>query len=174
MRLPYDTSLVLIRYGIIFIMDSTSLSSTNEIEQIPVENPPEPKQENRRTAIILGVILFLVLAGTITALVFLLHPNTDEAYVARLRDVFIIIMAFESVLISAVLVLLILQLARLINLLQHEIKPILDSTNETVSTLRGTTTFISDHLSEPIIKLNEYLAGISRLVEILGLGKRKV
>jgi hypothetical protein len=90
-----------------------------------------------------------------------------------LRDVFIIIMAFESVFIGAVLVLLILQLARLTNLLQHEIKPILDSTNETVSTLRGTTMFISNNLSEPIIKLNETLAGISKLAELIGLGKRK-
>lgn len=129
---------------------------------------------NRRAAIILGVLLLLVLAGITAALVYLLHPNTNEAYVARIRDVFIIIMAFESLLIGLVLILLIFQLARLTNLLQHEIKPILDATNETISNLRGTTVFISQNLSEPIIKLNEYLAGISKLIELIGLGKRKI
>jgi len=136
--------------------------------------PSESNPESRRAAIIAGLVVFLILAGIIVALVVLLHPNTDAAYVARLRDVFIIIMAFESVLIGAVLVLLIFQLARLTNLLQHEIKPILDSTNETVSTLRGTTTFISDNISEPIIKLNEFLAGFSKLIDIFGSGKRKI
>ena len=154
------------------------------MEQVPSEgieastingiNPPESDQESKRAAIIIGLVVFLILAGIIAALVVLLHPNTDAAYVARLRDVFIIIMAFESVLIGAVLVLLIFQLARLTNLLQHEIKPILDSTNETVSTLRGTTTFISDNISEPIIKLNEFLAGFSKLIDIFGSGKRKI
>jgi hypothetical protein len=154
------------------------------MEQVPSEGiearkvdeikPPESNQESRRAAIIAGLLVFLILAGIIAALVVLLHPNTDAAYVARLRDVFIIIMAFESVLIGAVLVLLIFQLARLTNLLQHEIKPILDSTNETVSTLRGTTAFISDNISEPIIKLNEFLAGFSKLIDIFGSGKRKI
>jgi len=82
-------------------------------------------------------------------------------------------MAFESLLIGAVLVILIIQLARLTNLLQNEIKPILDSTNETVSTLRGTTVFLSNNLSEPLIKLNEYFAGFMKLLDILGIGQRK-
>jgi hypothetical protein len=61
---------------------------------------------------------------------------------------------------------------RLINLLQNEIRPILDSTNETVSTLRGTTAFLSNNLVEPVIKLNEYLAGFSQLLQVMGLGRK--
>jgi len=83
-------------------------------------------------------------------------------------------MALESLLIGAVLVILIVQVARLTNLLQNEIKPILDSTNETVSTLRGTTEFLSDNLVQPVIKLNEYIAAVQRLLELLGIGKRKI
>ena len=64
---------------------------------------------------------------------------------------------------SFTLVILIIQLARLINLLQNEIKPILDSTNRTVSTMRGTVTFISDNLTEPVVKLNEYFAAFSEV-----------
>jgi len=60
----------------------------------------------------------------------------------------------------------------LINLLQNEVKPILDATNETVNTLRGTTTFLSENLVEPVIKLNSYLAGIQRVLKLLGLKRR--
>jgi hypothetical protein len=133
----------------------------------------EQLNKQRRATVIISLIVIVILALIITALVLLLHPNTPESYVARIRDVFIIIMAFESLLIGSVLVILILQLARLTNLIQNEIKPILDSTNETVSTLRGTTAFISNNLLEPIMKLNEYLAGLMRLFEIIKLGKRK-
>ena len=91
----------------------------------------------------------------------------------RVRDIFIILMALQSLLIGVVLLILIYQLTRLINLLQNEIKPILDSTNETASTLKGTARFLSDHLAEPVMKLNEYLAGIQKLASLVNPGRSK-
>ncbi len=135
---------------------------------------PAELRAQRRTMIGIVIAVVLVLVVTIAFFVFLLTPNFSTAEtVARIRDVFIIVMAFESLLIGGVLVILIIQIARLTNLLQNEIKPILDSTNQTVSTLRGTTQFLSDNLSEPVIKLNEYIAALQRLVELLGIVKRK-
>jgi hypothetical protein len=115
-------------------------------------------QEKRRMTMYLagGVSLFLLIVGLAVW-----GLTRDAALTANLRDVFIIFMAFETLLIGFVLVILIVQLARLINLLQNEIKPILDSTNETVSTMRGTVTFISDNLAEPVVKVNEYFAAFS-------------
>jgi amino acid permease len=80
-------------------------------------------------------------------------------------------MALESFIIGLALIILIVQLATLINLLQNEIKPILNSTSETVNTLRGTATFLSDNLAEPVIKLNETVAVIRRLVDFLKIWK---
>jgi hypothetical protein len=139
----------------------------------PIDSEKVKNQEQRKTIISLVLGIVLVLGLIIAFLIFLLHPNTPEGYVARIRDVFIIIMAFESLLIGAVMVILAIQIANLTNLLQNEIKPILDSTNETISTLRGTTTFLSENISEPIIKLNEYMAGLVKLFDIIGSGKRK-
>jgi hypothetical protein len=82
-------------------------------------------------------------------------------------------MALESIFVGLVLVILMIQLARLINLLQNEVQPILDSTNETISNLRGTTEFLSANLAEPIIKLNEYLAGLQKLTEIFRFKRRQ-
>jgi hypothetical protein len=42
-----------------------------------------------------------------------------------------------------------------------------------VNTLRGTTAFLSDNLVEPVMKLNEYSAGIQKLVELIGLIRKK-
>jgi hypothetical protein len=62
-----------------------------------------------------------------------------------------------------------IQIARMVNMMQNEVKPILDSTDETLSDIRGTTEFLSDNLSEPVIRLNEYFAGISQFFQLIGL-----
>jgi hypothetical protein len=134
----------------------------------------EDTRKQRLTVFFLSLTGLIVIAAFITALVFLLNPNlTQEGTVSRIRDVFIIIMALESLLIGAVLIILVVQLARLTNLVQNEVKPILDSTNETISTLRGTTQFLSDNLVEPVMKLNEYIAVIQKFLALLSLKKTK-
>jgi len=116
------------------------------------------------------VALVIVLAGIVAAVWGLLAARPETT--AQIRDVFIIFMALETLFIGLALVILMVQLARLINLIQNEIKPILDSTNETVSHLRGTTVFLSDNLVQPVIKLNEYLAGFSQFLQVIGLVRK--
>jgi hypothetical protein len=127
-----------------------------------------PAQRRAMVWVIIVFVLLVVL--TILSIVFLM--NQPYGQVARIRDIFIIFLAIQSLLIGLALVILMIQLARLINLLQNEIKPILDSTNETVSNLRGTTTFLSDSLVGPVIKLNEYMAGITQLLMTVGLVRK--
>jgi hypothetical protein len=100
---------------------------------------------------------------------YLLQPTTETD---QIRDVFIIFMALESLVIGVALVVLVVQLATLINLLQNEVRPMLESTNETINTLRGTTAFLSENLVEPVVKMNEYLAGLRRVLELMGLMKK--
>jgi hypothetical protein len=84
----------------------------------------------------------------------------------------IIFMAFEFMVLGVAMVILIIQLATLINLLQNEIRPILDSTNATANTLRGTAIFLGDNLVEPVIKINEYLSGLYRFFELIGFRRK--
>jgi hypothetical protein len=112
--------------------------------------------------------VLLVLAGIVVSVYLLLQPSSPTG---TIRDIFIIFMAFESLIIGAALVVLIIQVASLINLLQNEVKPILNSTSETVNTLRGTTEFLSENLVEPVIKLNSYLAGLRKFFDLFG-GKK--
>ena len=143
---------------------------TEEIVEIPEEKEEnnEGNNDQRKVAIIAIVFVLLILGGVVAAVLGLLNENPPTE---RIRDIFIIFMAFESLVIGVALVILILQIASLMNLLQNEIKPILDATNETVHTLRGTTAFLSENMVDPVIKLNANLAGLQRIFEILGIKK---
>jgi hypothetical protein len=137
------------------------ISETAPVPQLPAGAPV--KKKAKTWPIILGaVVLLLILVGFV---VLMMSIGSDN--VGKIRDIFIIFMALESLVIGVVLVVLIIQISVLINLIQNEIKPIMQATNETVSTLKGTTAFISDHLAEPVIKMNEYLAGLKRFMDLL-------
>lgn len=86
---------------------------------------------------------------------------------ATLRDIAIIILAVETIVLVFLLGVLIFQVLRLIRLLREEIKPILDSTKETVGTVRGTTTFVSETMVSPIISVLSYAAAIGGAVRML-------
>jgi hypothetical protein len=151
------------------------MESGNQPAALPAvasESKTVAQERGRQRLILIGIIvgILIILALIILAIWFLLQPSSPTD---RIRDIFIIFMALESLLLGLALVILIVQLARLINLLQNEIKPILDSTNETVSTLRGTSAFLSDNLVGPVIKMNEYLAGMQQALRVFGLARGK-
>ena len=130
-------------------------------------------ERQQRTATIVATIIIVVFLGLFGAGIFyLFRPETPVDQVERIRDIFIIVLALVSLLISTALIILIIQFASLINLLQNEVRPILESTNETVNHLRGTTEFLGENVVEPVIKLNGYLAGMQRMLELLGVKKK--
>lgn len=139
-------------------------------EQTAAQQEALRKQKTILASIIAGVVLILALL--ITAIYFLMRPETSAENVGRIRDVFIIVTALESLLIGAAMIVLIVQLASLINLLQNEVKPILTATSETVNNLRGTAEFLGENMIEPVIKLNGYMAGLQRVLELMGIKQK--
>lgn len=133
-------------------------------EQIAAIKEAERKQKIIIASVIATVVLILALLGV--AIYFLLQPDTPTD---KIRDVFIIVVALETLVIGVALIVLIIQLASLINLLQNEVRPILQATSETVNTLRGTAEFLGENVVEPVVKLNGYLAGLRRMLELLGV-----
>jgi membrane-associated HD superfamily phosphohydrolase len=136
-------------------------------EEAPTTQEAERRQRNIVTIIIVGIVVLLILLGV--AIFFLLQPATPTD---RIRVVFIIVVALESLVIGVALIVLIVQLASLINLLQNEVRPILTATSETVNNLRGTVEFLGENAVEPVIKLNGYLAGMYRVIELMGIKKK--
>jgi len=136
-------------------------------EELAAQGKQEKQMKRTMVAVVIGAVILLALLGT--AIYFLLQPATPTD---KIRDIFIIVVALESLVIGVALVVLIVQMASLINLLQNEVRPILKATTETVNNLRGTAEFLGENVVEPVIKLNGYLAGIYRMLELMGIKKK--
>jgi hypothetical protein len=158
-----------------YVIIGVIMEEKNPVPALPPSTTEQPAQGEPKTSskppVGLIITIVVIIALLITGLVFLLRA--DNATTGRVRDVFIIFMALESLVLGVAMIILIVQLATLINLLQNEIKPIIQTTNETVNTLRGTVTFLSDNLSEPIIRLNAFLAGFKQFMDIINPGRPK-
>ncbi len=123
----------------------------------------------RMIVIVAIIAAIVILALLVVAVVLLLQPGVPTD---RIRDIFIIVVSFETLVVGVALIVLLVQVASLINLLQNEVRPILDATQETVRTLRGTAAFLSENVVDPVIKLNGYLASIQRVLELMGVKRR--
>ncbi len=145
---------------------SAEPTTKKEVPQLPAGTGAR-KSSKTWILILVAVVILALIIGAIV----LLLSSAPES-VGKIRNIFIIFLALESLITGVVLIILVVQISLLINLLQNEIKPILESTSDTVNTLKGTTTFISNNLVAPVIKLNEYLAGLKKLIELLFPAKR--
>ncbi len=130
--------------------------------------PPADDRRIRTYAVIGAVVLaaILVASGFAVAAMFKSPEQTEV-----IRDIVIVFMAAEALIIGLALVLLIVQIARLTALLQNEIRPILLSTQETLDTVRGTTAFLGNNLVDPVIKANSSLAAVRRALDLLRPGR---
>lgn len=152
------------------------MEENNKPPEVGTHVTPEeylaPGSDEDKKGVMIGAILgiVLIIIVTIAFLVFLLVA--PPGVTARIRDIFIIFLAIQSLLIGIVMIVLIVQLSQLTNLLRNEVKPILDSTNETVNNLRGTTEFLSDNLVEPVMKANEYSASARQFISAMGMFRR--
>jgi hypothetical protein len=143
--------------------------------------PPAPEEKSgwgsqrivvTSAAALGGILVLLFLLG----LVFALFTNAEVTAprIQIIRDLFIIAMALEGLLIIAAFAIMILQFARLVNLVRSEIKPILQNTQEAVNSARGTVEFVGTNVAEPIIRLSTFLAGLSVLLRELGGIRRAI
>lgn len=121
-------------------------------------------------AALIGLILLLFLCSVIIAVT--TNIEQSSAVIRLIRDLVIIFLALEGILIVLSLAILILQIARLVSLLQTEIKPILENTQQTVKTAQATVEFVSSNLTQPVVRMNGFLAGTSLVLrEVFGLRK---
>ncbi|MBP7998988.1 MAG: hypothetical protein KA314_06455 [Chloroflexi bacterium] len=142
----------------------------------PTVSSSEPEQEKLVPTlyVVLGVLGVVLVIGLLIALVIWLASSFPDELEA-IRDIFIIMLALSSCGVLIVGILAVLMLVRLINMLEFEIKPILEKTNETISTVQGTTRFVSQNVVKPTITISGYAAALSRgLRTLLGNPKRNL
>jgi hypothetical protein len=144
------------------------MSETPGTQADPNQTSPTTSGEpviGRKYAYI-GVAVLVVVLAIIAGLVILAVRN--PSHTQTFRDIAIIALAAESGLAGLALIVLIVQVARLTNMLEYEIKPILENTSDAVRTVRGTATFMSEHMVSPVIKVSSYASGVGRLVGAVG------
>ena len=107
------------------------------------------------------IFILLVIAS-----IWAVQPQNREL-TRSLRDVAIIFLAFLSIWIGVMLVILLYLVTMLTLLLRDEVKPLLESINETMNTVRGTTVFMSNNIVDPTIKVASTLSGVWRTLETL-------
>lgn len=127
-----------------------------------------------------GIIILLFITGLLFAL--LSDVQATAPRIQIVRDIFIIIMSLEFIMIIGALAILILQVARLVNLLQNEVKPVLENTQEAVNNAKGTVEFVGENVAQPVVRVGSFLAGagvfmreaggIRRAIRRNGRGKR--
>ncbi len=140
------------------------INNPNGDTPVVTEIQSEASKPYRFWAIVGGLLLLALIVGGVFAVIALVN-NPDQT--ETIRDIVIIFMAVESLVIGLVLIILIVQLAQLTTLLRNEVKPILDSTNETLGTVRGTTAFLSDNLVKPVVRVNSAVAALRRAFELV-------
>lgn len=132
--------------------------------------PVEVENRSRRgpsTAVIILIasVVILLLIGFVAFTIWL--AQTQATTIAAVRDILIIALALESCIFGVVILLLLVMVIRLVNMLEFEIKPILEKTNETVSTLKGTTNFVSQNVVQPAIRTRAQVAGVRQAIKTL-------
>lgn len=160
-------------------------NSATSVVKPPVPPPPPPplpvEEESSGPSIVKWVIISLaVLAITIIVglIIAILGAVSDSAGVANffriLRDFFIVVLALQGVLICIALIVLILQISALISLIRTEIKPIVDETRQTMSTIRGTAQFVSKNVTSPIIRTSALVTGAATFLRELSSIRRNI
>ena len=143
------------------------MADQNEITPVGEDSGKNTKKKSNKALYIwLFVGACIILLALLAAAIYFLF-SAPAAVTTQIRDIFIIFMALEFMLLGVALIIFIVQLAKMVNLLQNEVKPILEATNETINTLKGTTEFLSENLVEPVIKLNGYVAGLKKILDLL-------
>lgn len=148
--------------------------------QIPAEQPPtEPtsKWTIQRVAVlgasVLGGILVVIfLIGLALALFADAQPTAARMQVVR--DIFIILIGLELILIVASLAVLIVQIARLITLLKSETKPILENAQEATRSAKNTVDFVSTNVTQPIVRVSSFMAGARVMLRDVGGIRRAI
>jgi hypothetical protein len=77
--------------------------------------------------------------------------GADQAPLERMRDIVIIFLAFQLLLVTVVLAGIAAGLVFLIFVLKDQVIPLLHELTETVKRLRGTTEFVTEEAVKPIV-----------------------
>ncbi len=104
-------------------------------------------------------IIAISIAGLVVMVMLFLYLMTHPVVTNRLRDISIIVLAITLIALDVVLMVMMWQIIKLLLFLLDELKPVLESLQETSSTVRGTASFVSEGVTSPMIDVSAKTAG---------------
>jgi hypothetical protein len=145
----------------------------SEVKSPEARTPMDPRA--KKMVIIVSIAIVVIVALLVIA-GFLLYSRPQVT--TFLRDIAVIILAFETLVVIFFLGVMTVLLIYVILTLEREIKPVLNATSETIYTVRGTTTFVSDTVVSPIMSVASVVGAVKGAAQAIadlrpkGRGKR--
>ena len=146
---------------------------TSEVKSPEARTPMDPRA---KTMIFIVVIAFVVIVALLVGAGFFFRSRPEDT--TFLRDIAIIVLAFETLVVIFFLGVMTVLLIYVVLTLEREIKPVLNATSETIYTVRGTTTFVSDTVVSPIMTVASIVGAVKGVAQAIaglrpkGRGKR--
>jgi len=130
-----------------------------------IQSDTEREMKRRMTLIGIGVAVIAVLvllgfAGMIAL-----------GIIAEVRDIVIILLAIESLVIGGVTLFLLYEIIMLLTLIREELIPLIASAQDTVNSARGTTVYVSRKIVVPSVRAATTVARLQTMARVLFKGK---
>ena len=122
---------------------------------------------------ILGAVIAIIFVVGIL-LAFSGELEITALRIQYIRNIFMVVIGLEGILIIGSIAVLIVQITRLINMLKRDVKPVLTTAQETVNTAKGTVEFVGDNTVRPIIRTSAFLSGVGVVLRDVGGIRRAI
>jgi hypothetical protein len=145
----------------------------NEVKSLEARTPMDPRA--KKMIVIVSIAVVVIVLALLGAGFFLYSRPEATTF---LREIAVIVLAFETLVVIFFLGVMTVLLIYVILTLEREIKPVLNATSETIYTVRGTTTFVSDTVVSPIIEVASIVGAVKGAAQAIaglrpkGQGKR--
>ena len=127
----------------------------------------DAERQMRRRMILIGIGILVILVLVLFSFALMIAAGVIDI----VRDVVIILLATESLIIGGVTLFLLYQMIMLVTLLREELMPLIQSAQETVNSARGTTVYVSRKIVVPSAKAATTAARLQAMARVLFRGK---
>ena len=135
-------------------------------EDQPITTTDTERQMRRRMTLIgigIAIIAVLILLGFAAMIA--------AGVIDEVRDIVIILLAVESLIIGGVTLFLLYQMIMLLTLIREDLIPLIQSAQDTVNSARGTTVYVSRKIVVPSAKAATTVARLQTMARVLFKGK---
>ncbi len=127
----------------------------------------EAERQMRRRLTLIGIAIAIIVVVIILGFAGMIAAGVID----EVRDIVIILLATESLIIGGVTLFLLYQIIMLVTLIHEELIPLIQSAQDTVNSARGTTVYVSRKIVVPSVRAATTVARLQTMARVLFKGK---